>query len=134
MLVFIHYAQRRSVSAKASNQIAARIKKQEHIAASVRMSCTLRRISFRQFDRDAPLLPLTLRFVGTGRHYVAAHFRVTLRGKDGRCRVGDCAGFRGSGDTDGKCCEGSEKLVGLFHDGLNDVFERAAPLPEERGR
>lgn len=93
-----------------------RVKVQKHIAAGVRARCAARRISFRQFDDDTPLLAFTLRFVATRRNGVATRFRVTLRGKDGRCRVGDRAGFGGRGNTDGQCCDGREKLVALLHD------------------
>ena len=93
-----------------------RIKVQKHIATGVRTRCAARRISLRQFDDDTPLLAFALRFVGARGRCVAACFCVALRGMDGRCRVRDRAGFGGSGNTDGQCCNGREKLVALLHD------------------
>lgn len=109
-----------------------RVEVQKHIATGVRARGTARRVSFRQFDRDTPLLAFTLRFVGTRRNGVATRFGVTLRGKDGRCRVGDRAGFGGSGNAYGQRDYSRKKFVGLLHDALRfgyvDHFFRVASL------
>ena len=115
MLVFTQNALRRSLSAQSPDQVSARIKVQEHIAASVGKRCTARCISFRQFDRDTPLLAFTLRFVGTRRNGIATRFCVLHCGKDGRCGVGDRAGVSGSDRTDGQCYCNGKKLVGSLH-------------------
>ena len=129
MLVFVVISQllihpNATLAVEASKQIPARVEEQKQITARIRKSSTAWRISFRQFNRDTPLLAFTLRFVGTRRGCVATSFRVAFCGKDGGCCVGDCAGFGGSGQTDGESCDGCEKFVGLLHGENRDVVRR----------